>query len=241
MAGGFVAGHQPLVAVHQWIGDGTASPYVSQQSRDELIGQRGQVPGIRLVIEGIFPIPKQGHIYVHAAAGGAADGLGHEGGVEAVLLGQSLHRQLEGHDVVRSPQGVGVLEVDLVLAGCHLVVAGLHRHAHLLQIQADLPAGPLPMVQRAQGKIAGLVGSPDGGLTVFIGLEQKELQFRSHIAGEAQGVGTAEHPLQHTSGITGEGGTIGVVDVADQPGHLAVLGPPGQDGKGVQVRPEILV
>ena len=56
MAGGFVAGHQPLVAVHQWIGDGTASPYVSQQSRDELIGQRGQVPGIRLVIEGIFPI-----------------------------------------------------------------------------------------------------------------------------------------------------------------------------------------
>ena len=128
-----------------------------------------------------------------------------------------------------------------MLAGCHLVVAGLHRHAHLLQIQADLPAGPLPMVQRAQVKIAGLVGSPDGGLTVFIGLEQEELQFRSHIAGEAQGVGTAEHPLQHTSGITGEGGTIGVVDVADQPGHLAVLGPPGQDGKGVQVRPEILV
>ena len=31
------------------------------------------------------------------------------------------------------------------------------------------------------------------------------------------------------------------MDVADQPGHLAVLGPPGQDGEGVQIRPEVLV
>ena len=178
---------------------------------------------------------------MHTGAGHAEDGLGHKGGVEAVALGQGLDRQLKGHDVVGGVEGLGVLEVDLMLALGALVVAGLDLKVHLLQGHADLPAGGLAVVQGAQVKVARLVVGLGGGLALVVGLEQEELQFRSHIAGEAQGVGTAEHPLQHTSGITGEGGTIGVVDVADQPGHLAVLGPPGQDGKGVQVRPEILV
>ena len=32
-----------------------------------------------------------------------------------------------------------------------------------------------------------------------------------------------------------------IVDFADQPGHFTVLGPPGQDGKGVQVGIKVLV
>ena len=132
VAGGLVAGHQPLVAVHQRVGDGAAAPHMPQQPGDELIGQGRQVPGVRLVAEGVLPVPEQGHVHMHPAAGGAADGLGHEGGVEAVLLSQGLHRQLEGHDVVRGPEGIRVLQVDFVLASRHLVVAGLHRQAHLL-------------------------------------------------------------------------------------------------------------
>ena len=111
------------------------------------------------------------------------DGLGHKGGVQAILLGQGLDRQLEGHDVVRGAQGVGVLEVNLMLALGHLVVAGLDLKAHLLQGHADLPPGPLPVVQGAQVEVARLVVGPGGGLALVIGLEEEEFRLRTYVEG----------------------------------------------------------
>ena len=83
---------------------------------------------------------------VHAVACLAVDGLGHEGGVEVVPLGDGFHRQLEGHDLVGALQGGGVLEVDLMLAGSHLVVGRLNLIPHLLQSQADAPPGGFAVV-----------------------------------------------------------------------------------------------
>jgi hypothetical protein len=62
---------------------------------------------------------------VHARAVDAEDRLGHERRVQAVQLGDRLERELEGDRVVGRAQAVGVLEVDLVLAGRDLVMGGL--------------------------------------------------------------------------------------------------------------------
>ena len=49
-----------------------------------------------------------------------------------------LDHMPEGHDVVGGGQRVGVAQVDLLLAGGHLVVAELHRDADALQRQHGL-------------------------------------------------------------------------------------------------------
>ena len=79
---------------------------------------------------------------VHARAVDAVDRLGHERRVQAVLVGDGLEGELEGDGVVGGAQRVGVLEVDLVLAGGHLVVGGLDADPEGLQgvdhVLADL-------------------------------------------------------------------------------------------------------
>ena len=241
VAGSLIARHQSLVGVHQGIGQGAEALDVSQQARDELIGQRGELPGGVGVEKDVFPVLEQRHIDVHAAAGGTVDGLGHEGGVKAVLLSQGLDRQLEGHNVVSGPEGVSVLEVDLVLPCGHLVVAGFDLEAHLFQTQADLPPGAFAVVQGAQVEVTRLITGAGGGTAILVSLEQEELQLRPGVEGVAHVLGPLQHPFQHVPGIAGEGGAVGIVDFADQPGHFTVLGPPGQDGKGVQVGIKVLV
>jgi hypothetical protein len=51
--------------------------------------------------------------------------------VQAVALGDRLQRVLEGDRVIGGLQGVGVAEVDLVLAARHLVVGLLDGDPHL--------------------------------------------------------------------------------------------------------------
>ena len=122
------------------------------------------------------------------------------------------------------------------------MVAGLDLIAHLLQRQADLPPGGLPVIQGAQVEIARLVVGAGGGLALLIGLEQEELRLGAHVEGVvAHGLRFLQHPLQHPPGVSHKGSAVRVVHVADEPGHLAVLGPPGEDDKAVQVGPEILV
>ena len=121
------------------------------------------------------------------------------------------------------------------------MVTGLNLKAHVLQAQADLPAGALAVVQGAQVEIAGLVGGLGGGVAVIVRLEQEKLQLRPHVEGIAHALRPLDHLLQNAPGIAHEGRAVRIVDVADQTGHLAVLGPPGQDGEGIQVRPQVLV
>ncbi len=139
-------------------------------------------------------------------------------------------------------QSLGILEVDLVLALSHLVVAGLDLKSHLLQRYADLAAGTLAVVQGAQVEVAGLVVGLGGGLALLVGLEQEELSLGAHVEGVIAHVGgLLQHPLQHAAGVAYEGSAVGIVDVADESGHLTVLRPPGEHNKGVQVGIEVLV
>ena len=121
------------------------------------------------------------------------------------------------------------------------MVAGLDLKAHLLQAQTDLPAGALSVVQGAQVKIARLVAGLGGGFSVFIRLEEEKLQFRTGVEREAHVACPAQHPLEHVPRIAHKRRAVGIVDVADEASHLAVLGPPGQYGKCVQIRPQVLV
>ena len=52
------------------------------------------------IVKDVFAALEEGHIGMHTGAVDSEDGLRHEGGVEPVLLGQGLHRQLKGHDIV---------------------------------------------------------------------------------------------------------------------------------------------
>ena len=213
-----------------------------EQSGDEAVRLLGQAAWIVGVVEGVFAVAEQGHVGVHTGARYPEDRLGHEGGVEAVALGQGLDRQLKGHDVVGGVEGLGVLEVDLMLALGALVVAGLDLKVHLLQRHADLPPGGLPVIQGAQVEVARLVVGLGGGLALLVGLEQEELRLRAHIETVvAHVVGLLDHPLEHIAGIAHEGGSVGVVYVADQPGHFTVAGPPGEDTEALQIRVEVLV
>ena len=213
-----------------------------QQAGNKRIGNGRQLALPTFVKEHVFPVLEQGHVQVHPGAGNAVDRLGHKGGVEAVLLGQGLHRQLQGHDLVGSVHGVHILEVDLMLAHGALVVAGLDLKAHLLQVHAHLPAGGLPVVQGAQVEVARLVPGLGGGVALFVGLKEEKFQLRPDVEGvKAHVVGPLQHPAEHPPGITHKGGAVGIVHVADQPGHLALGGPPGENGKAVQVGIEALV
>lgn len=163
---------------------------------------------------------------MHPAAGGSLDGLGHKCGVQAVFLGQGLYRQLEGHNVIGGLQGPSVFQINLMLAGGRLVMAGLNLHSHLFQIQTDLPAGAFPVVQGAQVKISSCVAWSGYGVPFLIGLKQEKLQLRSHIKDQPQVLDPAKGPLQHAPGISRERSAVRVVYIADQTGYLSVLGPP---------------
>ena len=80
-----------------------------------------------------------------------------------------------------------------MLAPGALMVAGLDLKAHLLQIQADLPAGALTVVQGAQVEVARLVVGLGGGLALVVGLEQEMLdRYPSELSGgQRQRVGIA--------------------------------------------------
>ena len=98
----------------------------------------------------------QALVGVHARAVDAVDRLGHERRVQAVLLGDRLQRELEGDRVVGGLERVGVLEVDLVLAGGDLVVGGLDADAERLEGVDHVLADLLGEVGR-EVEVAGLV------------------------------------------------------------------------------------
>ena len=208
---------------------------------DKGVGLFGQAVGAAGIAEEVFTLPEEGHIDVHARAALAGDGLRHKGGVEAVALGDGLDCQLEGHHIVRRPEGLLIAEINLVLAGGHLMMAGLHGEAHLLQAQADLPAGGLALIQGAQIKIARPVTGLGGGHPTVVRLEEEELALGADIQSIAQVRRLALHPAQHLTGVAHKGGAVSVVHITQEPTHLASGGTPGVDGKAVQIRVQVLV
>ena len=86
--------------------------------------------------------------------------------------------------------GVGVLEVDLVLAGRDLVVGRLDLEAHLLEGEDDVPARFLAAVDGGQVEVGALVVRVDDRIAVGVAAEQEELGLgaRDHRVAEGRGL-----------------------------------------------------
>jgi hypothetical protein len=72
---------------------------------------------------------------VHARALHAGERLGHEAGRHAGLAGHLLHHVANRHHGVGHREGVGVAQVDLVLARRVFVLGVLDADAHLFERQ----------------------------------------------------------------------------------------------------------
>lgn len=123
-----------------------------QQAADEVHGRAAELAiAIRIVEHGL-PVLAQEHVYVHAVAGLAVDGLRHQCGRHAVRGGRIADDVFRGHRGVCQTGHLAQLDLDLQLAGAaDLVVVILDVHAPLGKLQTDLVA----QVKRA---VAGQIG-----------------------------------------------------------------------------------
>ena len=150
-----------------------------------------------------------------------ASGLGMKVANTPLLGRDLLDHQPDRHHGVGHGQGVGVAQVDLVLAGGVLVLGVLDRDAHLLEGEH----GPL-------AQVAGPVG--DRQLEVRAGVEQgggvtptsgrvgcgevEELDLGGGVEGEALVPGPLEAAPQHVAGVTLERGPVEVGRCRRTPG-----------------------
>ena len=179
---------------------------------------------------------------MHTVAALPGNGLGGEVGVQAVADGHRPDGGGKEQGVVRRRHGIGIAEVDFILAGALLVVGAFRDNAHALQGQADLPADILPLVLRGHVHIARMVKGLSGGVAVGIGFKEVKFKFRPDLYGKTQLPGFPDGLAQQGPAVQGEGAAVGVADLAEHPHHLPPAGPPGQhrqgggDGKQEQIR-----
>ncbi len=140
---------------------------------------------------------------VHARPVDAEDRLGHERGVQAVQLRDRLQRELERDGVVGGLEAVGVAEVDLVLAGCDLVVGGFDADAERLQRVDHVLADVRAKVGR-EVEVAGVVVRQRLDLAVLVLAEEEELELRAGVPDETELAGAIQLALQDAARVTGE-------------------------------------
>ena len=159
----------------------------AQQAGDERPADLGELELAARVVEHVPVALEQRHVGVHARARVLGERLGHERRVDALLERDLLHREPERHDVVGRAERVGVAQVDLLLAGCSLVVAELHRDAHVLQHRDRRLAEVVRDVVRGVVEVAALVDRPRLGSRLGPLPEQEELDLGVGVEGEARG------------------------------------------------------
>ena len=232
-----VAGDEPLVGVDPLVGHRRDLAGVGEQAGDEAPGHRREVVRVAGVVEGVAVALEEGEVGVHPRSLDCGEGFRHEGGVGVGLLRQFLHDVADRHDGVRHAEGVGVAEVDLVLAGRILVPAVLDRDAHVLQGQ-----------HRGLPQVGGLVGHGELEVRPMVeglqrgrglpGRQVEELDLGGRVEVEAPIPGTLEGPSQHVARAALKGTPVEVEDVADDPGHRRfAVGVPGQELERLGVRP----
>ena len=237
VGGCLAAAPEALVGVDELVGDRGEFGGVLEHTGDEVACGLGQLVFGTGFEECVGVAFEEGEVGVHAAAGVLGEGLGHEGCVHAQRVGDFLDDGAEGHDVVGGLQGVGVAQVDFVLAGAGFVVAefdgdaDLFEHGHCLaaEVLHDAAGGVVEVgfVVHGHGES---VGAELGGF------EQVELNFGRGVAGEAHLRGLVEHALEHAAGVGGADLAVGGEHVTEHAGGVVFLATPGQDLEGGGVR-----
>ncbi len=111
--------------------------------------------------------------------------LGHERRVHALRDRDLFDHVPERHDVVGHRQRVGVAQVDLLLAGRHLVVAELDRDAQALERRHRLAAEVVRRVVAGHVEVAAGVDRHRLGAVGRAVLEQEELDLGVGVEGES--------------------------------------------------------
>ena len=185
-------------------------------------GDVGQAVGRVRVGEGVPALGDrvQALVGVHPRAVDPVDRLGHERRVQAVLLGDRLERELEGDRVVGGLERVGVLEVDLVLAGRDLVVGGLDADPERLERVDHVLADLLGEVGR-EVEVAGLVVRQRRDPAVLAAAEQEELELRAGVDDVAELARPLDLAAEHVPRVAGERLAARREHVADDAGRAA--------------------
>ena len=239
--GRFIAWHEAFVGIDKGIGDGNEGAGVGQEAGDEAVGFAGELAFAAFIKEDVAPVTEKGHIGVHAGTVHTKDRLWHKGRMETIALGDGLDSLFEGHDVVGGGEGVGVFEIDLMLAGSYFVVRGFDLKAKCFQGNADLAAGAFAVVEGAEIEVTGFIAGLCGWTACFVSVKEEEFAFRTDVEGITELGSVGEDVLQHVAGIADKRGAVWIMDITDEAGDALVLWPPGQDGEGVKVGVQILV
>ena len=174
-------------------------------------------------MEGVAVALEQRQVGVHRRAGQVGERLGHEGRVHALGQRHLPDDVPQRHDVVGHRQGVGVAQVDLLLAGRDLVVAELHRDAHGLQREDRLAAEVVGDVVRGQVEVAAGVGRLGRRAVGRQVLQQEELDLGVGVEGEPHVGGLGQRPAQHVPRVGPGRRAVGQRDVAEHPRGVAGL------------------
>ena len=140
---------------------------------------------------------------VHARTVDAVDRLRHEARIEAVLLGNLLQRVLEGSGVVGRGERVRILEVDLVLTWCNLMVRSFNLDAERLKC-VDHVLAHFDSLVTSEVKVTGLVVRLGHWVTIGAVLKEEELQLWSHVHLVAELCSALDLAAQCTTWVTGK-------------------------------------
>jgi len=246
------AGHQTLEGVGAGVGEGAQRADVLQQAAHEPVRFAAQVCVAVIVGEDGLAVLEQQHMHVHAAAGLAVDGLGHEGGALAVLQGSVVDDILDHHGGVGHLGQLAQLGLDLKLAGSsHFGVVIVDLDAGVLHVHAHLATALVGDVE-GLGDVIGLLLGYDAALALVgavpvgldgvhghadaVGLEfptylieQIELEFGQdhHGVGDAAILHVLVGSQHDITGILGQRAVFRVVDDHGVAGH-------GQSGDGAE-------
>ena len=164
---------------------------------DERLSGIGELQRVVRAVERVRLALEQAHVGVHRRAGVLGERLGHERRPDAVVERDLLDHVPERHHVVGHRQRVGVAQVDLLLAGRALVVAELHRDAHLLERVDGMAAEVRRRVVHGLVEVAAVVGGNRHRAVVGTRVQQEELDLGVHVAGEAEIAGLGQLAAQH--------------------------------------------
>ena len=235
VAGCFKAGYKALIGVDQWIGNRCDAAHVLQDATDEIACDLGQTFWICRVMKHIDAVLEQRHIRVQARSTDFGDWFGHEGRVHAIAPGDCLDSLLESHQAISCSDCLVEAKVNFMLAGGNLMMRGFDFKAHFLQSQDNFPPDILALTERFEIEIGTGVIGLGGRVALVIGVEQEKFTLRTHIEDVAHLFGLADNFSEDLARVAGKGLAFQCLEIADQPGHFALLRSPGEDQERVQV------